>query len=103
MNDKEIPVLSNQPTPPPFEFPWREMRDFIAVFSNRLAAERDVAVGEAMLKAKHPDATEEQVANVRRKVAEMEQLERILNHNIEQRLIAIEGNGPRIVIPRGGH
>lgn len=99
MNDKTTPVLGEKPKPVTYEFPWLEIRDFISVHITRKMAEQNMMIGEKLLEAGDPNATAEQVANVRAMHDQMERVEIELNRKIEAKLTANEGKGPRLIMP----
>jgi hypothetical protein len=95
----DVPVLGQEASKLPFEFPWHEIRDFLSIHISRKMAEQNMMVGEKMLEMKDPNASKEAVANVRKMHDQLQNIEIALNAKIEAKLTAIEGRGPRLILP----
>lgn len=99
MTHSSTPLPPMMP-PPAYEFPWRDVRDFIAMNISLMMAQQSLMVGEAMMEQGAPHVTEEKLSVVRAQVraltAELEKC----NARVERGIIDFEGKGPRLILPR---
>lgn len=102
--DVDLTHTSNPlpPMMPPraYEFPWPEMRDFISLNISLMQSQQSLMVGEQMLAADAPGVTEERVAEVRKQVRMLTEQLQLCNARVEQGILALEGRGPRLILPR---
>lgn len=96
---------STNPLPPmlppqAYEFPWPPIRDFISMNISLMMSQQSLQVGEQMLEAGAPGVTEERVAAVRAQVRLLTTELEKCNMRVEQGIVAFEGKGPRLILPR---
>lgn len=86
--------------PAAYEFPWPSIRDFVSMNMSLMLAQQNLMIGEQMMAQGHPAVTEPKLQEIRDKVRELTQIVQTINGKVESGLIAFEGKGPRLILPR---
>lgn len=97
--DEANPLPPMMP-PRAYEFPWPEMRDYTSTAASLMLARQSLMIGEQMLAAGAPQVTEERLNEIRAQVRGLTELLQAINVKIEAGIIAFEGRGPRLILPR---
>lgn len=100
--DKTAEAEPLPPMLPPaaYEFPWPAIRDFVSIHTSLMLAQQNLMIGEQMLAAGHPSVNEAALQQIRDKVRELTQIVHATNARVEAGIIAFEGKGPRLILPR---
>lgn len=99
LTDATNPLPAMMP-PRAYEFPWPEMRDFVSLNISMMMTQQSLMVGEKMLEAGAPNVNEEAIAAVRKQLRMLTEQLQLCNARVEQAVIAFEGKGPRLILPR---
>lgn len=96
----ENQLTEKPPEPRKYDFPWPLIRDFISVKISEMLAQQNALVGEQMLAKGAEGVQTEQVEQVKAMHRKLVATTDGLNTLIEGELSALEGKGPRIIMPR---
>lgn len=99
-----VPVLTDQIQPPPYDFPWQEIRDFISTSVSLMLAQQNHMIGSQMVAKETNEnkrkALVEQLLGVGRVRDQLNLQTQALNDIIEKKLQEFEGKRPRLILPR---